>query len=326
MYIEAETVDDLMHEILTVLLDRTNIVKASRGNTKEIFGALLHLRNPRARLSKTETKGTPFSALGELLWYLSGSDKLDFIEHYISEYQNETEDGETICGAYGPRLMNFRGKYNQIDNIINLLKEKPTTRRAVIQIFDAKDVALDIEKKLKEIPCTCTLQFSIRGGKLDMITSMRSNDAYWGLPHDIFTFTMLQEIIALSLNVDLGVYKHSVGSLHIYKDKEKYAKYYLEEGYQSIEEASMPIMPKGNPWSAIGALLNIEEKIRCDGAKNITIDKLGTYWTDLALLLKVHYYYKNDEFDAIKNLKQNVSADIYNIYIDQKIKRSYNKK
>jgi thymidylate synthase len=38
-----------------------------------------------------------------------------------------------------------------------------------------------------------------------MVTTMRSNDAYLGLPHDVFCFTMLQEIIARSLGREIGI-------------------------------------------------------------------------------------------------------------------------
>ena len=42
----------------------------------------------------------------------------------------------------------------------------------------------------------------IRSGQMDMITYMRSNDVFLGLPHDIFAFTMIQEIMARTLSVE----------------------------------------------------------------------------------------------------------------------------
>jgi thymidylate synthase len=45
---------------------------------------------------------------------------------------------------------------------------------------------------------------------------MRSNDAYVGLPYDIFLFTSLQELMASELDIEIGTYYHSVNSLHIY--------------------------------------------------------------------------------------------------------------
>lgn len=37
---------------------------------------------------------------------------------------------------------------------------------------------------------------------------MRSNDAYLGFPHDVFFFTMIQELVARSLGIRVGDYHH----------------------------------------------------------------------------------------------------------------------
>src|ERR1700722_9967436 len=183
MYISAETLDDALLELYPALLARSkDSVIASRGETAEVIGALIEIRNPRARLSRSETRGKLYSSLGELLWYLSKDNRLDFIVQYVSRYSDETEDGVTIYGGYGPRL--FGPREDQVRNVIKLLTERPTSRRAVIQIFDKTDIAAPH----KEIPCTTTLQFFIRHERLDMVVAMRSNDAYFGLPHDVFCF------------------------------------------------------------------------------------------------------------------------------------------
>ena len=121
MFLTAPTLDDLLDQVFKELLSLEFNVQATRGTMSEITGVLLCLENPRARLSLTETKGTPFSAIGELLWYLSGKNKLKFIKHYISIYENESEDKETIYGGYGPRLFNHSDKHNQVKNVIDLL-------------------------------------------------------------------------------------------------------------------------------------------------------------------------------------------------------------
>ena len=105
-----------------------------------------------------------------------------------ARYVDDSEDKQ-LCGAYGPRLFGLRGN-NQIANVRDLLRQKPQSRRAVIQLFEADDIA----RPYKEAPCTCTLQFAIRRERLDMPTSMCSNDAFLGLPHDVFAFTMLKKL------------------------------------------------------------------------------------------------------------------------------------
>lgn len=319
MFIKAKTLDDLLREVFKKLLKSKQFISATRGNSKELDGVLLELSNPRARLSRTERKGTIFSCLGELLWYLSTTNDLDFISYYIRHYSEngESEDGKTVYGGYGPRLFNMRGT-NQIRNIISLLQDKPHTRRATVQLFNAED----LNDNHKEIPCTCTLQFLIRDKQLHMFTYMRSNDAYLGLPHDIFAFTMLQEILSKTLNVGLGKYKHSVGSLHLYTKHFEWASEFIDEGWQ--EKILMPPMPDGDPWKPIHMLLDAEEKIRTDEDVDLTELKLDEYWSDLARLLQIYHYLKTEDLKSVVAVKNMMSSNIYETYIRSRLNSKAN--
>jgi len=230
----------------------------SKGPATELRGVLLEITNPRARLSRTETRGKIFSALGELCWYLGKTNKLGFIEYYIPTY-SESANGDEIFGGYGPRLFAWNG-LNQFENVTSLLRRKADSRQAVIQLFDRQDIV----EKHNDVPCTCTLQFMNRKDRLDLFVSMRSNDVYWGLPHDVFCFTMLQEVMARSLSVEVGTYKHAVGSFHLYDKHAGAAKRFLKEGFQPTR-AVMPPMPSGDPWPAITFLLEAESAIRSSG-------------------------------------------------------------
>ena len=297
------------------LLSSKTRVKSSRGESVEIDGILLELTNPRSRLSRTENRGTIFSCLGEWLWYVSGSDKLDFIEYYISHYRNESEDGLTLYGAYGPRIFG-KGTKAQIENVLSLLGKKKTSRRAVVQIFDSKDLV----GEHKEIPCTCIWQFLVRDNQLHMYTYMRSNDAYYGLPHDIFAFTMIQELVANSLGVGLGSYKHSVGSLHLYMDFIEKANEYLDEGWQDL--ISMPEMPAASPWNDLKKVLDAEQKLRCK--KDIDIDsyQLDSYWLDLIYLLDIYKNIKEKKLKEVARRKNRLSSNVYETYIRRKTSAS----
>lgn len=318
MFLKAKTLDDLMNMVFATLNSLPFNVQTTRGKTNggtsELIGVLLELENPRARLSRTETKGTLFSAIGETLWYLSKNNDLAFIEYYIKRYKDETEDGNTIYGGYGRRLFNYQEKFNQVNNVIELLKKRPSSRRAAIQLFSAED----LEGDHKEIPCTCTLQFVIRDNFLHMITYMRSNDAYLGLPHDIFSFTMLQEIIARALGVELGSYKHSVGSLHLYENNKDSVLQYLQEGFQSTTKP-MPPMPIGDPFPNIETILKMEEKIRTEPNFSITIPKLDSFWRDVVILLQIFSALKQNNNQKMLELKESLSTTVYNTFIQKKL-------
>ncbi len=201
----------------------------------------------------------------------------------------------------------MRGQ-DQIQNVLRMLRDKRDTRQAVIQIFDA----IDIVNEHKDVPCTCTLQFFLRDGRLDLLTYMRSNDVFMGLPHDAFAFTMLQEVIAASLGVELGVYKHALGSLHLYDRNREQAQQYLEEGWQS----TMPMlpMPRCDPWPSIATLLEIESRTR-GGSDTPAILGLEPYWADLARLLQIWRCVKTRNFAEIKRIRYQMSSDVYDIFI-----------
>src|ERR1700744_3918532 len=98
MEIIGEGLDDVLIDLYDQLLKTTSRNEGSRGGTLEILGVTLRISKPRARLSRSENRGKPFSALGELLWYLAGSNKLEFIEPYVSQYKKDAVNG-IIHGA-----------------------------------------------------------------------------------------------------------------------------------------------------------------------------------------------------------------------------------
>lgn len=315
MYTPADTLDDLMGKVFQKLLKIERSVSPTRGENREICGALLRIKKPRARLSHSETREVLFSCLGELFWYLSGSNSLKFIEYYIPRYKGESRDGITVDGAYGPRLYQKDGTTNQIKNVIELLQERPTTRRAVIQLFDAKD----IDEVNSSVPCTCTLQFMIRDNVINMYTHMRSNDAFMGLPHDVFAFTMLQEILANILNVKIGTYTHSVNSLHLYSKHVDKARQYIEEGWQGVE--TMPAMPQKDVMLSLKWIQSVEERIREKQAVDIEGAAVADYWKDIARLLLIFSHFKKGEWHDLKEIVRIqglMSTDFYEKYIRTK--------
>lgn len=321
MYIQEKTLDDLLMKVFKELLIGPFNIKTSRsinyGNTSERIGNLLILDNPLSRLSRSETRGKPFSAIGELLWYFSKKNDLEFIEYYIKTYQKEAEidinGNKIIHGGYGPRLFNMNGEIDQVQNIIKLLKTKSSSRKAVIQIFDAKDLI----GNHKEIPCTCCLQFLVREGELSLFCTMRSNDAFYGLSHDIFCFTMIQEIIARELNLNLGKYYHSVASLHLYENHRLEVEKYIQvEGYQTTKLA-MPEMPYTEPMASIMKVLELEFLIRRGNKIDYDSTPLDKYWLDFVRLLQVFKHRRDKK--QLQDIKKAMYSDIFNLYIEKRI-------
>ena len=148
---------------------------------------------------------------------------------------------------------------------------------------------------------------------------MRSNDIFIGLPHDIFCFTMLQEIVARLLYVDLGTYKHAVGSLHLYKKNNRRALKFLNEGWQSTK-IDMPPMPEGDPRPNINALLVAESNIRFSSqpSNDCELKRLDPYWADLVRLLQIFRFSKDGNIKEIQNVRKSMSSPYFDSFIDKK--------
>lgn len=325
-FFRAVTLDDLMYESLEAIRTRGTRVVARRGSNTELAGVTLELTNPRARLSRTQTKGTPISALGEFCWYLSGREDHESIKWYLpNAYRPEdiAPDG-TLPGAYGPRLMGSSkhgDSEGQLERVITLLGSHGSTRQAVIQLFDEAD----IRSGQADVPCTCIIQFLLRDGRLHMVTYMRSNDIYKGLPHDVFCFTLMQEWVARRLGVDLGTYKHVAGSLHLYDDLAEDAARYLSEGYQSTL-LPMPEMPSADPTGSLRVLLDAEAMLRAeapDFGRIATLESsLAPFWADLLRLLRAYRHRKDRDPAAVLGVRDAMHSTIYFHFIDRLAQRA----
>lgn len=199
----------------------------------EIINAVTVIEDPTRCILKSPIRKLPMRyCVGELLWYLSGSNRLDAIRLYTGAWDRMSDDGETVNSNYGHRIQHavdeVDGKlFDQMKMVEHLLSVDPNSRQAVIHIKQARDV---IVNPTKDLNCTVCLQFFIREGKLYMTTYMRSNDLWMGFPNDVFQFTCMQIYLAMRLNVGLGLYTHIAGSLHMYERDYQKSLENLHEG------------------------------------------------------------------------------------------------
>ncbi len=180
--------------------------------TVEVLGASLTLTDPRRRLVDVPPARVinPAFAVAEAMWILSGSDD-PWIYLYNERLAEYADDGR-LMGAYGPRLRRWHGTTDQLAHVRQVLAADPGTRRAVIQLYDPEADA----RGHKDVPCTLGYRFFLRDAKLHMHTTMRSQDLWLGFCYDIFTATILQELLAGWLGAGLGSYQLTIDSLHLY--------------------------------------------------------------------------------------------------------------
>lgn len=180
----------------------------------EVLNAITIIKDPTRNIIRSKDRKMPMRyAVGELLWYMSGSNKLKDISVFSKVWERMSDDGETVNSAYGNRIFSAFG-FDQMGMVEELLRRDPNSRQAVIHIKDARDYR---EHPTKDVPCTVALQYFIREGKLHATTYMRSNDLWTGFPYDVFCFTCFQIMLAFKLGVEIGTYTHIAGSLHLYQ-------------------------------------------------------------------------------------------------------------
>ena len=171
-----------------------------------------------------------------MIWILAGGDDLSFLAFWNPRIRRFSDDGLTLCGAYGYRIgsqprieaeaagrlrhwtkTEEAPRIDQLRLAYETLQEMPTSRQVVIQIWDR---TLDLPNpriRSKDVPCNLVSHLMIRHGKLEWLQIMRSNDLFWGFPYNVIQFTTLQEIVAGWLGVGLGTYMHISDSLHAYQ-------------------------------------------------------------------------------------------------------------
>jgi thymidylate synthase len=120
----------------------------------------------------------------------------------------------TTCGLvgdykidYGSYIYNNNG-VNQIDWVKNRITHKPETKSATIVLHKPGE---------EKLSCLSLLDFKLRKGKLNMTAFYRSQNTFASLPGNLLALKNIQQYVADSLSVEIGVVELVVASAHIYE-------------------------------------------------------------------------------------------------------------
>ena len=189
-------------------------------DTKTLFNVGFYINNPLDNhITNKERKWNPEYAEAEWQWYLSGkpfTSELGKIYGKIPPIWKKMESkwlyrDDFVNSNYGYQW----NRNNQIQKVVEQLKSNTETRRAVISIYDGKEI--DIYNM--DTPCTMSIVFHIIDNVLQMSVYMRSNDIWYGFCNDQYCFSKLQQKVAEMLSIDVGSYYHHATNLHIYNNK-----------------------------------------------------------------------------------------------------------
>lgn len=180
------------------------------------------------------------SCIEELLWFLRGDTNSNILKNKNVNIWNDNSTRafldkaglyhlkEGDCGAnysfqwryFGQTYINSETsykkntKYDQINNVMNLLRSNPTSRRIFMSAWNP----VDLDKTVLP-PCHVSVQFYVDNANgLHCHMYQRSCDVFLGLPFNIFSYTVLTYILAKKCNYVPKKLIISFGDVHIYKN------------------------------------------------------------------------------------------------------------
>ena len=184
-------------------------------DTRALFNIGFYIEKPMSNLIEDQDRNWKWDyAEAEWQWYLTGIPNIAMLgEIYgkVPEIWKRMADKEGYVNSnYGYQWE----RENQLEKVIEKLKDNPKTRQATISIYDGKE----IERYDNDTPCTYAIQFTILNGHLNMCVTMRSNDLWYGFCNDQYCFSKLQELVATKVGLPIDTYYHFANNLHIYNN------------------------------------------------------------------------------------------------------------
>lgn len=166
------------------------------------------------------------SIVNELLWFISGSTNINDLDAKIwNEWA--TEDG-SLGPIYGKQWTAWEtkngSKINQIDYVIQLLKNNPDSRRILFHGWNVEylpDEKLSPQENVKQgkmalPPCHLLYQFQVLENKLNLMCTIRSNDLFLGHPFNTAQAALWVHMLAHICGLEVGELIMSIGDAHIY--------------------------------------------------------------------------------------------------------------
>ena len=204
------------NEAYEALLDQIVMHGMEFDDTQAIFNCGFYIVNPEDNHITNKQRAWSLEyAEAEWQWYLSGDPRVTTLGELYGKipaiWKNMADKNGEVNSNYGYQWR----RNDQLENVINILKQGYDTRQAAISIYDGKE----INKYEFDTPCTYAVQFTILNNTLCMSVYMRSNDIWYGFCNDQYQFSSLQKLVAQRLDIKTGWYYHHAHNMHLYNDK-----------------------------------------------------------------------------------------------------------
>ena len=205
-------------------------LKADRTGTgtKSVFGYQMRFDLSEGFPMVTTKKLHLKSIIHELLWFLKGDTNIKYLKDNGVNIWNAWADSNGDLGpVYGFQWRNWNNDgIDQISNLINDLKNNPSSRRHLISAWNPSvlpDTSKSFETNVANgkaalPPCHAFFQFHVINEKLSCQLYQRSADIFLGVPFNIASYSLLTLMIAQVCNLEAGDFIHTFGDAHIYSN------------------------------------------------------------------------------------------------------------
>ncbi|HUX92158.1 MAG TPA: thymidylate synthase [Ignavibacteriaceae bacterium] len=211
-------------DLIKLVLDE-GVRKPSRTgvDTLSYFGAFYRVDLSKGFPLLTTKKMEWKSILHEVLWYLSGENHIRNLRKHTKIWDAWADEDGNLETAYGYYWRHFPSaekdkegnwqirEVDQIKYVIDELKNKPYSRRLVVTAWEPGNAT-----KSKLPPCHYSFAFNVSNGKLNCHLTQRSGDIALGIPFNLAAYSILTQIIAQEVNLELGFFAHTIIDAHIY--------------------------------------------------------------------------------------------------------------
>ncbi len=154
------------------------------------------------------------SCIDELLWiWQKKSNRVADLHSHI--WDAWADENGTIGKAYGYQLgVKHRypeGEFDQVDRILYDLKNNPTSRRILSNIYNFADL-----HEMGLYPCAYSMTFNVSGDTLNAILNQRSQDMLTANNWNVVQYAVLVHMMAQVSGLKAGELVHVIADCHIY--------------------------------------------------------------------------------------------------------------
>ena len=154
------------------------------------------------------------AALDEILWiWQKKSNDIHQLNSHI--WDAWADENGTIGKAYGYQLgvkhIYKEGEFDQVDRILFDLKNNPSSRRIMSNIYVHADL-----HEMALYPCAYSMTFNVANGKLNAILNQRSQDFLTANNWNVVQYALLVHMFAQVSGLEVGEFVHVIADAHIY--------------------------------------------------------------------------------------------------------------